>query len=131
MSSTATAKRKKSPAASPLAEGTTSGVLRFGATEVKVSNLQKVLYPKAGFTKGEMIAYYLGMADYLLPHLKGRKLTRQDPGGRSGRNRGQGGALLRLEAHLPQTGEEAAVDLIGLRLQKPRQSLKMKAELVA
>ena len=67
----------KSKRTSPLAVAANTGTLRFGAAEVKVSNLNKVLYPAAGFTKGEMIAYYLGIADYLLPHLKGRKLTRK------------------------------------------------------
>jgi bifunctional non-homologous end joining protein LigD len=40
-----------------------------------VSNLEKVLYPKAGFTKGEMIHYYIQIAPVLLPHLKDRPLT--------------------------------------------------------
>ncbi len=43
--------------------------MRFGSTSVKLSNVTKVLYPAAGFTKGEMIGYYLGMADFILPHL--------------------------------------------------------------
>ena len=40
-----------------------------------VSNLDKVLYPKAGFTKGEVIDYYIRIAPVLLPHLKDRPLT--------------------------------------------------------
>ncbi len=40
-----------------------------------VSNLDKVLYPKAGFTKGELINYYIQIAPVLLPHLKNRPLT--------------------------------------------------------
>lgn len=40
-----------------------------------VSNLDKILYPKAGFTKGEMIHYYIQIAPVLLPHLKDRPLT--------------------------------------------------------
>ncbi len=40
-----------------------------------VSNLEKVLYPKAGFTKGELINYYIQIAPVLLPHLKNRPLT--------------------------------------------------------
>ncbi|CAN5368796.1 non-homologous end-joining DNA ligase [soil metagenome] len=40
-----------------------------------VSNLDKVLWPKAGFTKGEMIQYYIQIAPVLLPHLKDRPLT--------------------------------------------------------
>jgi bifunctional non-homologous end joining protein LigD len=50
---------------------------RFGRTVVKLSNLNKILYPAAGFTKGDMISYYLRVADYILPHLKQRKLTRK------------------------------------------------------
>jgi len=40
-----------------------------------VSNLDKVLYPKANFTKGEVIHYYIQIAPVLLPHLKDRPLT--------------------------------------------------------
>jgi bifunctional non-homologous end joining protein LigD len=42
---------------------------------LSVSNLDKVLYPKAGFTKGELIDYYIRIAPVLLPHLKDRPLT--------------------------------------------------------
>lgn len=40
-----------------------------------VSNLNKVLYPKAGFTKGHVIDYYIRIAPVLLPHLRDRPLT--------------------------------------------------------
>ena len=40
-----------------------------------VSNLNKVLYPQAGFTKGQVIDYYIRVAPFLLPHLKDRPLT--------------------------------------------------------
>jgi bifunctional non-homologous end joining protein LigD len=43
--------------------------------KLAVSNLDKVLYPKAGFTKGEVINYYIRIAPVLLPHLKDRPLT--------------------------------------------------------
>jgi bifunctional non-homologous end joining protein LigD len=43
--------------------------------KLKLSNLEKVLYPAAGFTKGEMIDYYVRIAPVLLPHLAGRPLT--------------------------------------------------------
>ena len=43
--------------------------------EIKLSNLEKVLYPKAGFTKGQVIDYYVRIAPALLPHLAGRPLT--------------------------------------------------------
>ena len=40
-----------------------------------LSNLDKVLYPAAGFTKGEVIDYYSRVAPVLLPHLLDRPLT--------------------------------------------------------
>jgi bifunctional non-homologous end joining protein LigD len=43
--------------------------------KLPVSNLDKVLYPKAGFTKGQVIDYYIRIAPVLLPHLKDRPLT--------------------------------------------------------
>ena len=43
--------------------------------ELKLSNLDKVLYPKAGFTKGQVIDYYARIAPAIVPHLKGRALT--------------------------------------------------------
>jgi bifunctional non-homologous end joining protein LigD len=42
---------------------------------LKLSNLDKVLYPETGLTKGEVIAYYTGVAPLLLPHLAARPLT--------------------------------------------------------
>jgi bifunctional non-homologous end joining protein LigD len=43
--------------------------------QLAVTNLEKVLYPEAGFTKGHLIDYYLRVAPVLLPHLRGRPLT--------------------------------------------------------
>ena len=50
------------------------------ATEVDgvsltLSNLDKPLFP-SGFTKGELISYYVGVADAMLPHLRDRAITR-------------------------------------------------------
>jgi bifunctional non-homologous end joining protein LigD len=42
---------------------------------LSLSNLDKVLYPAAGFTKGHVIDYYSRVAPYVLPHLRGRPLT--------------------------------------------------------
>ncbi|GAA1559397.1 non-homologous end-joining DNA ligase [Dactylosporangium maewongense] len=41
-----------------------------------LTNLDKVLYPQVGYTKGEIIDYYTRIAPVLLPHLAGRPLTR-------------------------------------------------------
>lgn len=43
--------------------------------QLKLSNLDKVLYPKAGFTKGQVIDYYTRIAPAVLPHLRDRTLT--------------------------------------------------------
>jgi len=43
--------------------------------ELSLSNLGKVLWPDAGYTKGDLIQYYVTVAPYLLPHLAGRPLN--------------------------------------------------------
>jgi bifunctional non-homologous end joining protein LigD len=42
---------------------------------LKLTNLDKVLYPAAGFTKGQVIDYYARIAPVLVPHFAGRPLT--------------------------------------------------------
>jgi bifunctional non-homologous end joining protein LigD len=43
--------------------------------ELKLTNWDKVLFPQAGFTKGDLIAYYARIAPTVLPHLRDRPLT--------------------------------------------------------
>jgi len=43
--------------------------------ELSLSNLDKVLYPETGFTKGELIAYYEAIGEVLVLHLRGRATT--------------------------------------------------------
>ena len=43
--------------------------------ELSLSNLDKVLYPEAGFTKAQVIDYYSQIAPALVPHLRDRPLT--------------------------------------------------------
>ena len=43
--------------------------------ELKLTNLDKVLYPEAGFSKGEVIDYYAKVAPSMVPHLGGRAVT--------------------------------------------------------
>ncbi|MBA2445512.1 MAG: ATP-dependent DNA ligase [Nocardioidaceae bacterium] len=59
-----------------MASGSKVGVEVDGRS-LTLSNLDKVLYPEAGFTKGEVIDYYAAVADTLLPHLADRPLTRK------------------------------------------------------
>ena len=42
---------------------------------IKISNWDKVLFPAAGFTKGDLVAYYARVASALVPHLQARLLT--------------------------------------------------------
>jgi len=49
--------------------------LQVEGKSVPVSNLDKVLYPAIGFTKGQVIDYYIRVAPVLLPHLRNRPLT--------------------------------------------------------
>jgi bifunctional non-homologous end joining protein LigD len=44
-------------------------------TKVRVTRLEKVFYPKTGFTKGDVIDYYIQISPFLLPHLKNRPIT--------------------------------------------------------
>jgi len=46
-------------------------------TSVVLSNLDKVLYPTVGFTKGQVLDYYTRIAPVLLPHLAERAVTRK------------------------------------------------------
>jgi len=60
-------------------------VVTIDGHELKLSNLDKVLYPETGFTKGEVIDYYARVAPALLTHLGDRGITmRRFPNGVDG-----------------------------------------------
>ena len=50
-------------------------VVEIEGKHLSLTNLDKILYPSAGFTKGQVIDYYARIAPVLLPHLSGRPLT--------------------------------------------------------
>jgi bifunctional non-homologous end joining protein LigD len=57
-------------------------VVTVGSRKLKLTNLDKVLYPKAAFTKGKVLDYYARVAEAMIPHLEGRPLTlRRFPNG--------------------------------------------------
>src|SRR5215831_5307329 len=64
--------RSRSSKASPRLNAET---LNVGGRQVSVSNLDKIFYPSIGFTKGQVIDYYIRISPVLLPHLKDRPLT--------------------------------------------------------
>jgi bifunctional non-homologous end joining protein LigD len=47
----------------------------IGGRVLSLSNLGKVMYPEAGFTKAQVIDYYTRIAPAVLPHLRDRPLT--------------------------------------------------------
>jgi bifunctional non-homologous end joining protein LigD len=55
--------------------GQATAVVEVEDRELKLSNLEKVLYPETGFTKGQLIDYYARIAPEILAHLQGRALT--------------------------------------------------------
>ena len=51
-------------------------IVEVDGHRLRISNLDKVLYPETGTTKGEVLNYYARVAPVLLPHLAGRAMTR-------------------------------------------------------
>lgn len=49
--------------------------LTVGRRTLQVTNLDKVLWPRDGYTKGDLIAYYRAVSKWLLPHVRKRPLT--------------------------------------------------------
>lgn len=50
-------------------------ISEIGGRKIKLSNLEKVLYPSAGIVKAQLMEYYIKVADYMLPFISGRPLT--------------------------------------------------------
>ena len=55
----------------------TDSAIDIQGRHLKLSNLEKVLYPATGFTKQQVIDYYARIAPAIIPHLAGRALTRK------------------------------------------------------
>jgi len=55
----------------------TDSTIEIQGHNLKLSNLEKVLYPATGFTKKDVIDYYARIAPAILPHVAGRALTRK------------------------------------------------------
>jgi bifunctional non-homologous end joining protein LigD len=57
-------------------------IVEVEGRKLKLTNLEKILYPATGFTKGQVVDYYVRIAPVLVPHLAGRPLTmKRYPGG--------------------------------------------------
>ena len=51
--------------------------VQIDGRRLRITNLDKVVYPETGTTKGEIIAYYTAIAPHILPLLEGRPVTRK------------------------------------------------------
>jgi bifunctional non-homologous end joining protein LigD len=67
--------RDDKPAELVVREEANAVLAEVGGRQVKLSNLDKVLYPEAGFAKRDVIDYHARIAPTILPHLEGRALT--------------------------------------------------------
>ena len=55
----------------------TGGLLSVAGRDVRVTNLDKVLYPSTGTTKADVLQYYLGVAPLILKQLRDRPVSRK------------------------------------------------------
>jgi bifunctional non-homologous end joining protein LigD len=46
--------------------------MRIGRYDVQVTNPDKIFFPERGLTKGDVVSYYVGVAEHALPHLRRR-----------------------------------------------------------
>src|SRR5271165_3670511 len=70
-----------------MAPSTSPTRTNVGGRQLTVSNLEKVLFPAAGFTKGQLIDYYMRIAEVMLPHVSDRPLTmKRFPDGVAGKS---------------------------------------------
>lgn len=67
--------RASEPVPNQRAPSSAAGLLEIGGRQFGVSNLDKVLWPATGTTKGDMVGYYAEVAPVLVPHLVGRAIT--------------------------------------------------------
>jgi bifunctional non-homologous end joining protein LigD len=64
---------------------TTEMELVFGERIVKLTNLNKLFWPKLGITKRDLLQYYADVSSYLLPHIKDRAMVmKRYPNGAAG-----------------------------------------------
>ncbi|WP_227984464.1 ATP-dependent DNA ligase [Nocardia spumae] len=88
----------------------------FGGIEVGLTNLDKVLYPATGTTKGEVVEYFTTIAPALLPHIADRPVTRK----RWPNGVGESSFFEKnLAAHAPKWIARRSIEHSGRRVQYP------------
>ncbi len=64
-----------------------STTLEIDGKDLALTNLDKVMYPETGFTKGQVIEYYKNISRYILPHIEDRPITmKRFPNGIAGQH---------------------------------------------
>jgi bifunctional non-homologous end joining protein LigD len=66
---------RKKRVTSQAAGGPEKAELEIEGRQIRLSNLDRVLYPETGFTKRDLIDYYAAISPLLLPHLRNRPLS--------------------------------------------------------
>lgn len=80
-----TSKKAAVPKKTTAKKATKAGKKGWDTDKVEVTNLDKIFWPKEGYTKGDVIAYYDEMAEYVLPFIKDRPQSmRRTPNGIAG-----------------------------------------------
>ncbi|MEO6843546.1 MAG: DNA ligase D [Ginsengibacter sp.] len=63
---------KSSAPSKEVEEKETDKIYTFGKAKVKITHPDKIYFPEEKITKGNVVDYYISMAEYILPYLKGR-----------------------------------------------------------
>lgn len=99
----------------------------INGNRLELTNLQKVLWPEEGYTKGDMLRYYDQMAPYILPYLKNRPQSlNRFPNGIKGKNFFQKD----VTGKVPQWIEQYPYKVKGERKQKHYMLCNNKAALL-
>ncbi|WP_309124652.1 ATP-dependent DNA ligase [Arthrobacter sp.] len=60
-----------------MAPGSAQQTVTVGGRRLKLTSLDRVMYPETGTTKADVLAYYAAVADCLIPHARNRPVTRK------------------------------------------------------
>jgi len=84
-----------------------SCTLRLGGRELRLTNLGKVYWPESGYTKGDLLRYYIEVSEWLLPHLAERAMVmKRYPNGIEGKFF----FMKRTPQHAPEWLETCAIE---------------------
>jgi len=92
---------KSSPSPKKELEKETDKIYTFGGAKVKITHPGKIYFPEEKITKGDVVDYYISMAEYILPYLKGRpESLLRNPNGIKGQSFFQKDAAAEVPAYV-------------------------------